>query len=118
MPIYDLYCQSCGFQKEEMMKYEDMKAGVSCECGGNMKNRISAPMMIKDFGSGPQRRAMAPDVGPLSKQSRAYEKKRDDENSHFYKPGSDLSMTSAQRKRFKSTTKGLEEGKTNFAKKQ
>ena len=101
-----------------MMKYDEMKAGVSCKCGGTMSNRISAPMMIKDFGSGPQKRAMAPDVGPLSKQSRAYEKKQDDENSHFYKPGSDLSMTSVQRKEYKTKAEGMESGKTNFAKKQ
>ena len=100
------------------MKYEEMAKGLTCECKGHMGNVIRAPAIIKDFGSGPQRRAMAPDVGPLSKQSRAYEKKTDDENSHFYKPGSDLSMTSTQRASYKKKAKGMESGKTNFAKKQ
>ena len=115
MPIYLMVCHKCGVQKNELMKYEDMKAGVTCECGEEMKNKI-CPSRLK--GTSSDRHIMAPPVGPNDKRSRAYEKKMDDKASmDAYKPGGTFGTDGA--KGFKERQikiKDSEKGKTNFTK--
>lgn len=115
MPLYTYLCRSCEESEDHINKYEDRLTEYSCDCG-EVRTYILKPCSFIPGGGGHKRRITAPDVGPLSKQSRAYEKKRDDENSHFYQPGTDLAMTSKQRKEYKAKLGQMEQGKTNFTK--
>ena len=97
------------------MKYEDMKAGVTCGCGGEMKNQI-CPAMIKGFA--PKKFVMKPNVGPMAKGTQAYQKKHDEENSlDCYKPGG--TFGGSGKRSFKEVNKRKGEamrGKTDFSK--
>ena len=115
MPIYELHCQSCGVQKDELMKYDDMKSGVTCECGGSMRNVICPPAIM---GSSNKKFVMKPNVGPMAKDTKAYQKKHDEEGSlDCYKPGG--TFGGSGNKSFKEVNKRKGEamrGKTDFSK--
>ena len=110
-----MVCHKCGVQKDERMKYEEMKAGVTCECGEEMKNQI-CPSRIK--GTSSDRHIMAPDVGPNSKKSKAYEKKMDDEASmDIHKPGGTFGSGGVKGWKNREIKKQeMEAGKQNFTK--
>ena len=79
--------------------------------------------MINDFGTGPGftsggKRPARKNVGPLAKDSKAYEKKMDDANSSdAHKPGGTFgSGGAAGFKKRQETLKQMDEGTTNFTK--
>lgn len=120
MPYYEMNCQKAECQHSEtmLMKYDEMKAGVECpECSTEMRNHVCAAM-VKDFGSGPQKRIMAPDVGPNTKGTRAWEKKMDDANSHeTHKPGGTFGTGGLRGYRERQAKlKQMDEGKIDFTK--
>lgn len=45
MPLYDLYCEKCGFTKEQMLGLND-NLPVCDKCGELMKKALSAPVFI------------------------------------------------------------------------
>ena len=75
---------------------------------------VITPCRIKTSGMA---RITPPDVGPLSKKSKAFQKKHDDEHSKYYAPdqtfgqGSVAKFKETQRKEVESN-----KGKTNFTK--
>lgn len=43
MPIYEYQCESCGLRKEKLWKSLSVASeGIECECGKNMKKRVTA----------------------------------------------------------------------------
>lgn len=116
MPIYEYQCAVCKSVETSLVSYEERNTPVSCECGGTARFIMSAPAFKPSIGGAHRRQAIAPDVGPLSKTTKAYQKKQDDENSSFYGPGQHGSMTSAQRKTFKQTDIEMKQGKSDFTK--
>ncbi len=97
------------------MSYDEMHTTFPCDCGGEKTYCIS-PVSFIPGGGGHKRAIIAPDVGPLSNKSRAYEKKMDDKHSVYAGPGQHGSMTSKQRKRFNETKAAMTAGKTDFTK--
>ena len=97
------------------MKYDDRAAGLTCGCGEHMGAVFTAPAIIKGFTQ--RRRLTPPDVGPLSKASKARQKKDDEENSSFYRPdqtfgqGSVAKFNKTQQRKVEA-----DKGKTNFTK--
>ena len=113
MPIYQFDCNSCGETKDALMKYEEREQGLNCECGSHM-DAVLTTCRIKVSGSG---RITPPDVGPMSKTSKAYQKKQDDENSKFYAPDKtfgDGGLKGHKARQIKH--KEMKKGKTNFTK--
>lgn len=132
MPYYSMNCQKaeCQHSEDMLMKYDEMKAGVKCPvCQGDMFNKIAA-VAFKPAGGGhsgrmifpnstsSSRRATPKNVGPLAKDSLAYEKKMDDANSSdAHKPGGTFgSGGAAGFKKRQETIKQMDEGNTNFTK--
>lgn len=116
MPIYNYTCESCGREEDNLMTYEERLTEFDCECGEKMVYEISAVTFVPGGGGHP-RRAIAPDVGPNSKTSKAYQKKMDDQHSRYYAPGMSQSMTSKQRTKFNATQADMKKGKTDFTNK-
>jgi len=120
MPFYEMHCQNeeCLHSEDFLMKWEEMKAGVNCpECGSEMKNKIR-PVMFKPCGGRNKHRIIAPDVGPNSKKSRAYQKKMDEANSlEAYKPGGTFGTGGINGfKERQVKAEKLSKGETNFTK--
>lgn len=46
MPIYDFSCADCGCEVEKLTKSDVF--GISCDCGGIMKRKISMPRIALD----------------------------------------------------------------------
>ena len=113
--MYNYKCDTCGSQEDHLMSYDERKTTFPCECG-DVKYYGISPVKFKPGGGGHAKRIIAPDVGPMSKSSRSFEKKMDDENSQFYAPGMHGSMTANQREVFKQRQKQMDTGKTNFTK--
>ena len=62
-------------------------------------------------------RIMPPDVGPLSKKSKAYQKQQDDKHSKYYAPDQTFGQGSVNK--FKETKRRMvdaDKGKTDFTK--
>ncbi len=76
-----------------------------------MVYKIGAPYLMG------MKRLTPPDVGPLSKKTRAYEKQQDDKHSTYYAPDKTFGQGSVAK--FKETQRKMaqaEAGKTNFTK--
>ena len=113
MPVYQFDCTGCGESTDILMKYSEREEGITCDCGSHADAVITA-CRIKTSGMA---RLTPPDVGPLSKKSRAYQKKKDDENSKFYAP--DQTFGQGSLNKFKETKRRMVEadkGKTDFTK--
>ena len=62
-------------------------------------------------------RIIAPDVGPLSKKSKAYQKKKDDENSKYYAPHQTFGTSGVNGFKGRQTKREqMKKGQTNFIK--
>ena len=100
------------------MKYSEREAGLNCECGSNMEPVITACHIKPSLGGAHKGRITPPDVGPLSKKTKAYQKKKDDENIvNSMRP--DQTFGQGSLKKFKETqskAKAMLQGKTNFTK--
>lgn len=113
--MYNYKCDHCGSEEDHLMSYDERETSFPCECGHEKTYGIS-PVKFKPGGGGHAKRIIAPDVGPNSKTSRAYQKKMDDANSTYAGPGQHGSMTANQREVFKQRQKQMDTGKTNFTK--
>ena len=112
--MYNYECDACGSEEDHLLSYDERETTTfPCECGGVKTYGISTVSFVPG-GGGHVRRLIAPDVGPLSKSSIAYEKKMDDKNSNYAGPGQHGSMTANQREVFKQRQKQMDTGKTNF----
>ena len=114
MPIYEYECKECETVTEDMCSYAEREVPITCECGGEAGIIFSATSFKPSVGGAHGGRLIAPDVGPMSKSSRSYQKKMDDENSTYAGPGQHGSMTANQREVFKQRQKQMDTGKTNF----
>ena len=95
------------------MKYSEREAGITCDCGSHADAVITA-CRIKTAGMA---RITPPDVGPLSKKSKAYQKQQDDNRSKYYAPDQTFGQGSVNK--FKETKRRESEalkGKTDFTK--
>ena len=99
------------------MKYSERAAGLTCDCGEHMEPVITTCMIKPSLGGAHGGRITPPDVGPLSKKSRAYQKKKDDENSKFYSPDKTFGtggVNGFKERQIKQNE--MKQGKTNFTK--
>ena len=88
MPIYQFNCTGCGQSKDELMSYDDRKAGITCECGSQMEYEFSA-CHFKPSADGAHAGRMnksGTPVGPLNPKTKAYQKRNDEANSKYYAP--------------------------------
>jgi len=51
MPIYEYKCSECGYEFEEIQKFNDLPITVCPKCGGKVYKKLSAPA-FKFKGSG------------------------------------------------------------------
>tara|TARA_R110001592_G_scaffold240122_2_gene500126 strand:- start:915 stop:1265 length:351 start_codon:yes stop_codon:yes gene_type:complete len=116
MPIYTYTCSSCGENEDHLVSYEKRTDDQDCNCGQKMKYEFSACAFKPSVGGAHKGRLIAPDVGPLSKKSKAWQKKMDDKNSQFYAPGMHGSMTASGRKDFNYKAREMAKGNGNFTK--
>ena len=117
MPIYQFDCTGCGQSTDTLMKYNEREAGITCECGEHAVPVMTTCAIKPSVGGAHRGRITPPDVGPLSKKSRAYQKKKDDENSKFYAPDQTFGVGGVNG--FKERTikqKQMKKGQTNFTK--
>ena len=117
MPIYQFDCTECGKSTDTLMKYNEREAGITCHCGSHADAVMTACALRPSIGGAHGGRLSPPDVGPLSKKTKAYQKKKDDENSKFYAP--DQTFGQGSIKKFKETQRKegqMQSGKTNFTK--
>ena len=113
MPIYQFDCTGCGQSTDTLMKYNEREAGITCDCGSHADAVITA-CRIKTAGMA---RITPPDVGPLSKKSRAFQKKKDDENSKFYAPDQTFGQGSVKKfTKMKDKQYEMSKGKSKFTK--
>ena len=113
MPVYQFDCTGCGQSTDTLMKYSEREAGITCDCGSHADAVITV-CQIKVSGMA---RIAPPDVGPLSKKTKAYQKQQDDKHSKYYAPDQTFGQGSV--KKFKETKRKEAEalkGKTNFTK--
>ena len=113
MPIYQFNCTGCGESTDTLMKYSEREAGITCDCGSHADAVITA-CRIKTSGMA---RITPPDVGPLSKKSKAYQKQQDDKHSKYYAPDQTFGQGSVNKfKETQSKELASRKGKTNFTK--
>lgn len=111
MPIYEYACADCNTWTELLRTYEERNDQVVCECGGDMVYKLSPPILKG------HKRITPPSVGPMTKGSRAYEKKRDDENSKYYAPGDTFGTGGvAGFKKRQEVKAQMDQGQTRFTK--
>ena len=116
MPIYKFDCTVCGESKDNLMKYSERAAGLTCDCGSHMEPVITACHFKPSLGGAHGGRLTPPDVGPLSKTTKAYQKQQDDKHSKYYAPdqtfgqGSVAKFNKTQQKKVDAGN-----GKTNFS---
>ena len=98
-----------------MCSFSERETPIDCEsCGTRAEIIFSASSFKASIGGAHGGRLIAPDVGPNSKTSKAYQKKMDDANSVYAGPGQHGSMTTNQREIFKQKQEKMDQGKTNF----
>lgn len=96
--IYDYACVVCEETREAIRQVKQRNDDLECECGSNMTLLISGGAGFKISGSGvaspgykhngaAKKYKRGRPVGPLSKDSKAYEKNQDDKSSKYYGPG-------------------------------
>lgn len=113
MPYFNYTCSSCGETSEKLRKIDDRHGEVACPyCGGRASFVISAPAGLKGLPnsvglyshkSGSTGR-WKDEVGPYG-NSRAAEKRLDDDNSSLYHPSSSQGKTKAELDRFNAVKK-------------
>ena len=117
MPIYNYECEKCGNSEDHMLSYDDRETElIECEeCQTPLSYTFSACAFKPSVGGAHGGRLIAPDVGPLSKTTKAYQKKMDDKNSQFYAPGMHGSMSSDGRKDFNRKAREMANGNGNLS---
>ena len=117
MPVYQFDCTGCGESTDVLMKYSEREAGITCDCGSHAGAVITACQIKPSLGGAHKGRIMAPDVGPLSKKTKAYQKKKDDENSKFYAPDQTFGTGGVNGFKARQIKRNeMKQGKTNFTK--
>ena len=117
MPIYQFDCTGCGQSTDALMKYSERETGITCDCGSHADAVITACQIKPSLGGAHKGRISPPDVGPLSKTTKAYQKQQDDKHSKYYAPDQTFGQGSV--KKFKETQRKagqMRNGKTNFTK--
>tara|TARA_B110000285_G_scaffold106846_1_gene121556 strand:+ start:64 stop:417 length:354 start_codon:yes stop_codon:yes gene_type:complete len=117
MPIYEYKCTKCEEISTDMCSYTERETPIDCdECGSKAEIIFSAVAFKPSVGGAHAGRLIAPDVGPNSTKSRAYQKKMDDSVSTYAGPGQHGSMTAKGRKEFALKQIGMDAGQTKFTK--
>ena len=113
--MYEYKCTKCEVITDELCSYSEREEPTTCEaCGSEARIIFSASSFKPSIDGAHGGRLIAPDVGPNSKTSKAYQKKMDDQNSVYAGPGQHGSMTANQRAVFKQKKEQMDQGKTNF----
>jgi len=113
--MYEYKCTKCEVITDELCSYSEREVPTTCEaCGSEARIIFSASSFKPSIDGAHGGRLIAPDVGPMSTTSKAYEKKMDDSVSVYAGPGQHGSMTANQREVYKQRKESLDKGQTNF----